>query len=282
MLLDATTAGTITPEGVHVSDFGLIYYHKYKTAMTRSNIVGSPAYLAPEVLIHGESSITPRSDIWAAGCIGFELCKGEKLNDAHGTHPAPGIHPVEVYLKNLRSERIRELSDVPSRFSNIVRSVLKRCLEFESSNRPTATEMRDYLLSGIQAWSRITLETPSTLRSNPLTTISPSDNTLAQPPQEENDIADDEWLSVSHNDAIPNHDGSVSATGSRSINPTPAEDELIRQFESQVSLDDKLEEDDFSWTTGEEKSISHRRLIDRGGSGEVHEVSYMWTDLANF
>ena len=275
MLLDAPTAGSITPEGVHISDFGLIYYHKYKTATTRSNIVGSPPYLAPEVLIHGESAITPRSDIWAAGCLGFELCNGEKLNDARG------VHPVEAYLENLRSERIRELSDVPSRFSNVVRSILKRCLEFESSNRPTATEMRDYLLSGVQAWARITLETRSTLRSNPPTTISPSDKTLAQPPQEENDIADDEWLSVSHNDAIPNHDGSVSATGRSSINPTPAEDELIQQFESQVSLDDKLEEDDFSWTTGEEKSISHRRLIDRGGSGEVHEVSYMWTDLAN-
>jgi serine/threonine protein kinase len=275
VLLDAPTADTITPEGVHISDFGLIYYHKYKTATTRSNIVGSPPYLAPEVLIYGESSITPSSDIWAAGCIGFELCNGEKLNDAHGTHP------VEAYLKNLRSERVRELSDVPSRFSNFVRSVLKRCLEFESSNRPTATEMRDHLLSDVQAWARITLETPSTLPSNPLTTISPSDNTLAQPPQEENDIADDEWLSVSHNDAIPNHDGSVSATGCKSINPTPTVNELTRQFESQVSMDDKQEEDDFSWTTGEEKSISHTKLIDRGGSGEVHEVSYMWTDLAN-
>ena len=267
MLLDAPTGGIIRPEGVHISDFGFIYYHKYKTA-TRSNIVGSPPYLAPEVLIHGKSSITPRSDIWAAGCIGFELCTGEILNDADG------VHPVEAYLDNLRTERFRALSGIPSKFGNFVRSIIKRCLEFEVSNRPTATEIRDYIVSGIEGK---TVETWRILRLDGPTTTLPIDiDTLSQLAQKENGNADDEWLSVSHADAVPsmtNHEGSISAEGRMSIDPTPAVDELTREFESRVSLEDKqLEEDDVSWTTGEDRSVFHKRLIDRGGSGEVHEV----------
>jgi hypothetical protein len=33
-----------------------------------------------------------------------------------------------------------------------------------------------------------------------------------------------------------------------------------------------IEIDDFSWIIGKDNVLSHVRLIDRGGAGEVHEV----------
>lgn len=31
---------------------------------------------------------------------------------------------------------------------------------------------------------------------------------------------------------------------------------------------------DFSWTVGDDATLSHRRMIDAGASGEVHEVCH--------
>jgi hypothetical protein len=35
---------------------------------------------------------------------------------------------------------------------------------------------------------------------------------------------------------------------------------------------------DFTWTTGDDETLSHSRIIDFGGSAEVHEVTTLLTD----
>jgi len=42
-------------------------------------IPGTLPYVAPEVLHHGRDKLTTASDIWAIGCIGYELFTGRPL-----------------------------------------------------------------------------------------------------------------------------------------------------------------------------------------------------------
>ena len=42
-------------------------------------IPGALPYVAPEVLRHGKDKLSTASDIWAIGCIGYELFTGHRL-----------------------------------------------------------------------------------------------------------------------------------------------------------------------------------------------------------
>src|SRR5262245_4302307 len=57
-----------------VSDFGLAKYASNDAALTRThNLLGTPAYLAPEVAQRGATAATIASDIYALGSILYEL-----------------------------------------------------------------------------------------------------------------------------------------------------------------------------------------------------------------
>lgn len=62
---------------VKVLDFGLAREHGNKTSLTQAGVLlGTPLYMAPELLNGGESA-TARSDIYAAGCVLFFLLTGK-------------------------------------------------------------------------------------------------------------------------------------------------------------------------------------------------------------
>ena len=233
-------------------------------------MVGTLPYIAPEILIFGESSVTSASDVWAVGCIGFELCTGKTLSHTRGAQT------TDAYLENGLVQYVRDLSEIPPRFSGLVRSIIGRCL-VDVSCRPTAIEIREYIFHCIKELDVKSLETTIILRSDEPNAIQPNnDDNLTQFSREGIDNSDAEWQSVSHADAVPNMSkcSSVAAEAQRPIERSASMKELTRQFAQEVTLDDSQEpqKDDFSWTTGDDPAIVHKEVIDKGASGEVHEV----------
>lgn len=105
-------------------------------------VPGTRAYLAPEIRENGEASISKSSDIWALGCIGYELCLGRKLagnRDLLKQHVANGKKDPRPLNELIES--------IPPRFSVDVRSIIKACLAWDPKGRCTAIDLRGYLLN---------------------------------------------------------------------------------------------------------------------------------------
>jgi len=67
---------------VKIGDFGLSKSMSTKSFMTTMG--GTPLYMAPELL--NASKYTAKVDIWALGCIGYELCmlKHPFIDESYG------------------------------------------------------------------------------------------------------------------------------------------------------------------------------------------------------
>ncbi len=90
-----------------VGDFGLA---RAAGSLTRREGAGTPAYMAPEqVRSAREKDIGPWSDIYALGCILFELLDGDapfsgstaELKDKHLTMPPPELADTPAHLEQL-------------------------------------------------------------------------------------------------------------------------------------------------------------------------------------
>ena len=104
-------------------------------------VPGTYAYMAPEILQIGESSITKCSDIWAVGCIGLALCLGQRLS-----RNAPLLRKHVNHGRGNPATLEELIASIPSRFEDGVRMVLRYCLAWEPRRRCTAMELRDHLL----------------------------------------------------------------------------------------------------------------------------------------
>ncbi|HEY0242417.1 MAG TPA: serine/threonine-protein kinase, partial [Gemmatimonadaceae bacterium] len=94
--------------------------------------VGSPAYMAPEQ-IAGDPNVDHRADLYALGCMGYELLAGEPPFTAETPQRVLAAHLAQA-PKPIASSR----SDVPQRLA----AVVMRCLEKDPANRPaSATEI---------------------------------------------------------------------------------------------------------------------------------------------
>ncbi|EKX53160.1 hypothetical protein GUITHDRAFT_64350 [Guillardia theta CCMP2712] len=115
----------ITKEEIlKIADFGLA--GKIDHGM-RTSRVGTPAYLAPEML-QREGTGEP-VDIWGLGCIALELVTLSFLTDRKG------MLGVEVLSTPLDAGRL------PHRFSPSLRRCIVSMLCFDPAQRPTATEV---------------------------------------------------------------------------------------------------------------------------------------------
>lgn len=105
---------------VKLGDFGLskiLRSHDFA-----STYVGTPFYMSPEIC-SGEK-YTLFSDIWALGCIIYELCAKEPPFNAR-TH-------IQL-IQKIREGKFRPL---PSLYSNELRNVIASCLRVNQDHRP--------------------------------------------------------------------------------------------------------------------------------------------------
>ena len=100
---------------VKVADFGLARAFNSATQHTRTQgvLIGTVSYLAPELIVDGKAD--PRSDVYAAGVLLYEMLTGRKPHEGEGAiqiaykHvnediPAPSEaldHPLPAYVDAL-------------------------------------------------------------------------------------------------------------------------------------------------------------------------------------
>jgi serine/threonine protein kinase/Tol biopolymer transport system component len=130
----------VTPEGrVKVLDFGLakaIWGTDENPDLSETatlsgldtiggHIVGTPGYMSPEQALG--RGVDKRTDIWAFGCLLYELLTGERVFQGETVQAT-----IAAVL-----EREPDWQSLPSNTPGTVRELLRRCLEKDASRRPS-------------------------------------------------------------------------------------------------------------------------------------------------
>eukprot|EP00938_MAST-03A_sp_MAST-3A-sp1_P000865 g865.t1 len=114
-------------QNIKIGDFGLAKELSSKSTFAYTN-VGTPYYMSPELV--NEDRYNESSDIWALGCLIFELASLRTPFDAHNAVA------LAVKINTARVPRI------PSRYSKELNNVIHRMLQKSSKQRPTLKELQ--------------------------------------------------------------------------------------------------------------------------------------------
>ncbi|WP_188037414.1 protein kinase, partial [Actinotalea sp. JY-7885] len=79
---------------IKVADFGLARAVTEVTATTTGTVLGTVAYLAPELVAHGTSDT--RTDVYAVGILAYEMLTG--------TQPFTGATPIQIAYQHVNSD----------------------------------------------------------------------------------------------------------------------------------------------------------------------------------
>lgn len=118
----------VNPDGViKITDFGVSSAVDVPT-MTGNTIVGTPWYIAPEMIEgrpYGKSV-----DIWSLGCTVIELATGKRP-----------YHNLRPHIAMFRMTQDR-MPPIPKNISPVLRDFLKTCWVWDAAQRPTPPHLR--------------------------------------------------------------------------------------------------------------------------------------------
>ncbi|KAK1443205.1 serkin 6 like protein [Babesia gibsoni] len=121
---------------VKIGDYDMCRHIK----STHDSNLGTLMYLAPELILDSRLNITFKSDVWALGCLLYELLTL--------CHPFPSICTLET-LRNIFSEfdshKLRLLARIPKKYSIAMHNILNGLLQFNPNARPSVTHILSML-----------------------------------------------------------------------------------------------------------------------------------------
>jgi hypothetical protein len=123
----------LTPSGAKVMDFGIAATAGRAERETDGQLLGTPAYLAPERLLGDQ--VLPASDVYALGLLAYRLFAGRSPWAAETTTQMLRSH---VYLEPTPMPALR---GVPGE----VHRILGQCLAKDPAERPSATDVAQVL-----------------------------------------------------------------------------------------------------------------------------------------
>uniref|UniRef100_A0A672ZUZ4 non-specific serine/threonine protein kinase n=1 Tax=Sphaeramia orbicularis TaxID=375764 RepID=A0A672ZUZ4_9TELE len=131
ILIEFCAGGAV--DAVMLADFG-VSAKNTKTLQRRDSFIGTPYWMAPEVVMCETSKDRPydyKADIWSLGVTLIELAQIEPPNHE--------MNPMRVLLKIAKSDPPTLMQ--PSRWSPEFSDFLKRCLDKNVDNRWTAPQL---------------------------------------------------------------------------------------------------------------------------------------------
>lgn len=117
---------------VKVLDFGLVVASERvegtQADSGTTEILGTPAYMAPEAFPNNGSTIDDRTDIYALGCVSYWLLTGQPV--------FPAQNPADVIRNHLHSPPIPASMRVDQEIPVELERIVHWCLEKDPQNRP--------------------------------------------------------------------------------------------------------------------------------------------------
>ncbi|KAG7320706.1 hypothetical protein KOW79_015121 [Hemibagrus wyckioides] len=121
---------------IKLADFG-VSAKNTKTLQRRDSFIGTPYWMAPEVVMCETTKDAPydyKADIWSLGITLIELAQIEP--------PHHELNPMRVLLKIAKSEP--PTLDQPSKWSNNFKDFLKKALDKNTESRPSASQLLEH------------------------------------------------------------------------------------------------------------------------------------------
>eukprot|EP01060_Flectonema_neradi_P008160 TRINITY_DN1582_c0_g2_i1.p1 TRINITY_DN1582_c0_g2~~TRINITY_DN1582_c0_g2_i1.p1 ORF type:complete len:602 (+),score=97.15 TRINITY_DN1582_c0_g2_i1:85-1890(+) len=139
---DVKAANLLVDESGHVAmaDFGVsAEAPPCRGSVARKTLCGTPCWMAPEVLtLRGYRK---SADIWSLGITALEI--------AFGAPPFAHYPPMKAMALTLRGNPPTADTLGPNKLSPAYKNIVRRCLQKDPANRPTATELKqDPLFEG--------------------------------------------------------------------------------------------------------------------------------------
>jgi serine/threonine-protein kinase len=130
---------------VKVLDFGLAR----RADLARSDVqltgigtvLGTPAFMAPEQIV-GEPEVSPRTDLYALGCVANWLVTGQPLFE--------GRLPLEVLTHHVSTPPIPPSSRSELKIPESMDRIVLMCLEKDPARRPASADAVATLLAGVK------------------------------------------------------------------------------------------------------------------------------------
>jgi hypothetical protein len=110
-----------------LTDFGIARTADSATLTRLTQLIGTPAYIAPE-LVSGRA-VTPAVDVYGLGVVAYELLAGRR----------PFSGPTAALL----NAHVTAQPDRPPELSDATWDLISRCLRKEPTERPTATALAE-------------------------------------------------------------------------------------------------------------------------------------------
>lgn len=93
-----------------------------------STLIGTPYYLSPELC--EAKAYNDKSDVWAYGCVVYEMCALR--------HPFEAKNQAALLCKILSGTRD---APVPTSYSTDLQTLIEACLQYETANRPSMSDL---------------------------------------------------------------------------------------------------------------------------------------------
>lgn len=114
----------IPPDQIFLCDFGVRNWWPKCEPSGVIKVPGTKQYVSPEVYQEGPDVLSTAADVWALGCVGFELLTGRRLFENE--------FKLEEYIRNERLDQADY--EILEHYPPVLK-VLSGCLRISQSDR---------------------------------------------------------------------------------------------------------------------------------------------------